>query len=230
MQTYLELLNQAKEILQRNTITVTVDGKPYERINPSRDYYVHQWLWDTAGVAMGLVHVREEAAFNELLSLTAGQWNNGLMPHIIYNPGESRYYPPAEKWQTTSFTRNGIKTSGITDPPLLAIAAEYVCNHASDEKKKRDFINTLLPAMMAYHDHLKRYRDTEDCGLLTIVHPWESGTDDSPRWDSILIRDNGFWEYFDSTDHRTEGDTNGMGFSSFSWTAAIVIQLIHMTE
>jgi alpha,alpha-trehalase len=41
---------------------------------------------------------------------------------------------------------------------------------------------------MAYHDHLKRYRDPEDCGLLTIVHPWESGTDDSPRWDSILRR------------------------------------------
>ena len=42
-----------------------------------------------------------------------------------------------------------------------------------------------------------------------------------------MIRDDGFWEYFDSTDHRTEGDTNGMGFSSFSWTAAILIQLIH---
>jgi len=41
---------------------------------------------------------------------------------------------------------------------------------------------------MAYHDHLKRYRDPEDCGLLTIVHPWESGTDDSPRWDSVLNR------------------------------------------
>jgi glycogen debranching enzyme len=188
MQTYLELLNQAKEVLQRNTITVTVDGKPYERIIPSKDYYVHQWLWDTAGVAMGLVHVREEAAFNELLSLTAGQWNNGLIPHIIYNPGESRYYPPADQWQTTSFTRNGIKTSGITDPPLLAIAAAYICDHASDEQKKRDFINTLLPSMMAYHNYLKRYRDPEDCGLLTIVHPWESGTDDSPRWDSVLNR------------------------------------------
>ena len=42
-----------------------------------------------------------------------------------------------------------------------------------------------------------------------------------------MIRDNGFWEYFDSTDHRTRGDTNGKGFSSFSWTAAILIQLIH---
>ena len=187
-QEYLELLNQAKEILQHNTIAVTVDGKPYERIIPSRDYYVHQWLWDTAGIAMGLVHVREEAAFYELLLLTAGQWNNGLMPHIIYNQGETKYYPPADKWQTTSFTRNGIKTSGITDPPLLAIAAEYICNHASDEQKKRDFINNILPSIMAYHDHLKRYRDPEDCGLLTIVHPWESGTDDSPRWDSLLNR------------------------------------------
>ena len=41
---------------------------------------------------------------------------------------------------------------------------------------------------MAYHDYLKRYRDPEDSGLLTIVHPWESGTDDSPRWDSLLKR------------------------------------------
>src|SRR5205823_12348118 len=153
----LELLNQAKEILQRHTVTVTVNGKLYQRIIPSRDFYVHQWLWDSAGIAMGQVHLNEEAAFNELLSLIAGQWNNGLIPHIIYNPGETRYYPPADQWQTARFTRDGIKTSGITDPPLLAIAAAYLCDHASDEQKKRDFINMLLPAMMAYHDHLKRY-------------------------------------------------------------------------
>jgi glycogen debranching enzyme len=166
----------------------SVDGKPYERTIPSKDYYVHEWLWDSAGIAMGLVHLNEEAAFNELLSLIAGQWNDGLIPHIIYNPGESRYYPPADQWQTSSFTRNGIKTSGITDPPLLAISAEYICDHASDEQKKQDFINKMLPSIMAYHDYLKRYRDPEDCGLLTIVHPWESGTDDSPRWDSLLNR------------------------------------------
>lgn len=188
MQQYLELLHQAKEILQDNTITVTANGKRYERSIPSKEYYVHQWLWDSAGVAMGLVHLHEEAAFNELLSLIAGQWNNGLIPHIIYNPGESKYYPPAEQWHTLGFTRDGIQTSGITDPPLLAIAAEYICDHASDEHQKWDFINTLLPSIMAYHDHLKRYRDPEECGLLTIVHPWESGTDDSPRWDSLLNR------------------------------------------
>jgi glycogen debranching enzyme len=188
MQNYQALLNEAKAVLQRNTITVAVDGKRYERVIPSRDYYVHQWLWDSAGIAMGLVHVNEEAAFNELVSLVAGQWNNGLIPHIIYNPDEARYYPPSDQWQTTRFTRHGIKTSGITDPPLLAIAAEYLCAHSSNEQRKRDFIKTILPSLMAYHDYLKRYRDPEECGLLTIVHPWESGTDDSPRWDSILKR------------------------------------------
>ncbi len=188
MQDDQALLNEAKAVLQQNTITVTVDGKTYERVIPSRDYYVHQWLWDSAGIAMGLVHLNEEAAFNELVSLVAGQWDNGLIPHIIYNPNESRYYPPADQWQTTRFTRQGIKTSGITDPPLLAIAAEYLCDHSSDEQKKRDFLKTVLPSLMAYHNHLKRYRDPEECGLLTIVHPWESGTDDSPRWDSMLKR------------------------------------------
>ena len=187
-QEYLELINKAKDVLQRNTVTVSVNGKTYQRIIPSRDFYVHQWLWDTAGIAMGQVHIDEEAACNELLSLMAGQWNNGLIPHIIYNPGETRYYPPADLWQTTRFTRDGVKTSGITDPPLIAIAAAYICEHVSDEQKKRDFITTLLPSLMAYHDHLKRYRDPEDCGLITIVHPWESGTDDSPRFDTILNR------------------------------------------
>ena len=58
-QEYIELVNKAKDVLQRNTVTVTVNGKPYQRIIPSRDFYVHQWLWDTAGVAMGQVHVDE---------------------------------------------------------------------------------------------------------------------------------------------------------------------------
>lgn len=188
MHNYQALLDEAKAVLQRNTITVTVDGKPYERVIPSRDYYVHQWLWDSAGIAMGLVHINEEAAFNELTSLVAGQWHNGLLPHIIYNPDEARYYPPSDQWQTTAFTRHGIKTSGITDPPLLAISVEYACNHSANEPRKRDFLKTMLPSLMAYHDYLKYYRDPEACGLLTVVHPWESGTDDSPRWDSILKR------------------------------------------
>jgi glycogen debranching enzyme len=45
-----------------------------------------------------------------------------------------------------------------------------------------------------------------------------------------MIRENGFWEYFDPVDDGTEKHTNGMGFSSFSWTAAILIKLLHMMK
>jgi hypothetical protein len=44
------------------------------------------------------------------------------------------------------------------------------------------------------------------------------------------IRENGFWEYFDPTDDGTQDNAKGIGFSSFSWTAAILIQLLKLTK
>lgn len=44
-----------------------------------------------------------------------------------------------------------------------------------------------------------------------------------------MIKDNGFWEYFDPIDDGTKAQQKGMGFSSFSWTAAILIQLINFS-
>ena len=45
-----------------------------------------------------------------------------------------------------------------------------------------------------------------------------------------MIRANGFWEYFDPLEDGTEDNAKGRGFSSFSWTAAIFIQLIKKTQ
>jgi AcrR family transcriptional regulator len=39
---------------------------------------------------------------------------------------------------------------------------------------------------MRWHRYLLTYRDPEGSGLVTIYHPWESGTDNSPRWDTAL--------------------------------------------
>jgi len=45
-----------------------------------------------------------------------------------------------------------------------------------------------------------------------------------------MIKENGFWEYFDPLEDGSEDCEKGMGFSSFSWTAAILIQLLHMMK
>ena len=41
---------------------------------------------------------------------------------------------------------------------------------------------------MNFHRYLITDRDPEESGLVTILHPWESGEDDSPIWDQPLSR------------------------------------------
>jgi hypothetical protein len=40
--------------------------------------------------------------------------------------------------------------------------------------------------VLAWHRYLATTRDPQGSGLVTIYHPWESGADNSPRWDSAL--------------------------------------------
>jgi hypothetical protein len=44
----------------------------------------------------------------------------------------------------------------------------------------------VYPKLVAQHDHLRRVRDVAGDGLAAIVHPWESGMDNSPAWDDDL--------------------------------------------
>jgi hypothetical protein len=41
----------------------------------------------------------------------------------------------------------------------------------------------LYPKLLAWHRFLARDRTDKSTGLITLFHGWESGTDNSPRWD-----------------------------------------------
>ena len=58
--------------------------------------------------------------------------------------------------------------------------------HARDGAAAREFLRRVLPRLAAQHDYLARRRDRGGGGLAAIVHPWESGLDDSPAWDEPL--------------------------------------------
>jgi hypothetical protein len=47
-------------------------------------------------------------------------------------------------------------------------------------------LREIYPKLLAWHRYLATYRDPEGSGLVTIYRPWESGTDNSPRWDAAL--------------------------------------------
>src|SRR5215203_4193189 len=80
------------------------------------------------------------------------------------------------------------KSSGVVQPPVHATAMLYVYRHAEDEATVRAFLEYNFPKLKAWHEYLHRERDPEGEGLVYIRHPWESGMDNSPMWDSIMER------------------------------------------
>jgi glycogen debranching enzyme len=155
---------------------------------PSPRLYPHQWSWDSACVAMGYARVDQGRAERELLSLFAGQWRNGLLPHIVFTPG-ARYFPGPEFWETgrSADAPRSPQTSGIVQPPVHATAVWQVYRSAPDRERATAFVRELLPKLAAWHDYLHRER-TRGGGLAEIWHPWESGMDNSPVWDDALAR------------------------------------------
>jgi len=159
--------------------------------------YPHQWSWDSAFIAIGLAHLDPRRAAQELRSLFAAQWRNGMVPHIVFNPAvpPGSYFPDAERWNTTALAAAPpplpVRTSGILQPPVHAIAASRIWEAAQQRSEAEaeaalPFLGEVYPRLLAWHRYLLTARDPERSGLVTIYHPWESGTDNSPRWDSAL--------------------------------------------
>ncbi len=175
-----DLLNYARSVLRAN------DQGSYTR--PAPGQYPHQWNWDSAFIAIGLSHFDEERARQEIRSLLRGQWRSGMIPHIIYHQPSSEYFPDATFWQTENCpdASGDVCTSGITQPPVLATAVRAVYERSTGRAVARAFLEEVFPALLAYHRWLYRERDPLGEGLVAIVHPWESGLDDSPRWAGIM--------------------------------------------
>ncbi len=166
-----DLLRQAQAVLRAN------DAGVYTCPGPRQ--YPHQWNWDSAVIALGLSHFDLPRALVEIRSLLRGQWRDGLMPHIVYHGRPSDYFPDPDFWQITgSPNAPEVATSGITQPPLLASIVRQI--HARTPIPA--FVRDVYPALLRWHRWLHTARDADGSGLVCIIHPWESGTDDSPRW------------------------------------------------
>src|SRR6266545_6566490 len=91
----------------------------------SAQLYPHQWSWDSACIAIGYSSWDQTRAETELRSLFAGQWTNGLLPHIVFAENNGRYFPGPEFWQVerSPDAPADVRTSGIVQPPIHATAA-----------------------------------------------------------------------------------------------------------
>jgi hypothetical protein len=176
------LLQQAKMVLDFNWTG--------EYTKPGPRLYPHQWSWDSALIALGYSRYDEGRAMKELTHLFDAQWKNGLLPQIVFNPHFGMYFPGIDFWHASESpdAPKHVKTSGIVQPPLHATAALRVHERAKDASRARVFLEHAFPRLEAWHEYLFRERDPDGEGLVYIRHPWESGMDNSPMWDSIMER------------------------------------------
>src|SRR5947209_14398214 len=102
---------------------------------PAPNLYPHQWFCDSCFIAVGISHYNTERAGEELRSILKGQWGNGLLPQIIFNPAGTGYFPGPDTWQCNRSpdAPKDVDTSGITQPPIIAPAALAVWQNASDK-------------------------------------------------------------------------------------------------
>ncbi|MEH0981515.1 MGH1-like glycoside hydrolase domain-containing protein [Micromonospora sp. CPCC 205556] len=173
----------------RRLAVATLDGNwEHDHTVPSRTLYPHQWSWDSAFIAVGLVHVRPDRAWRELRTLFAAQWTDGRVPHIVFNPAlrVGSYFPGPEFWNSAAADgAPAAATSGLVQPPVHALAAWLAHRRAPSEESARA-LRRLYPRLVAQQRYLTVHRDVGGAGLACIVHPWESGVDNSPAWDAPM--------------------------------------------
>jgi len=180
---FTKLENEAKRILEQNWkggFTI-----------PTDKLYPFQWNWDSGFVSMGWGHFNLDFAIQEINSLFSGQWENGMIPHIIFHSeNETTYFPNHDFWEAhvNKGAPHKPKTSGITQPPVHGFVLEQLLQQHPNSEQLNAFVKTIFPKIVHYHRFFYQYRDPKKEGLVFIFHPWESGRDNSPLWDESMDR------------------------------------------
>lgn len=145
---------------------------------PTSRLYPYQWNWDSAFAALGFARFDRLRAWTEIDMLLDAQWANGMVPHIIFRSNDPDYFPGPDVWQTGSDPAS----SGHSQPPVAACIVHQLMQSGSSED--REHAERLFPKLLDYHRWFHAHRDPDKTGLVATIHPWESGRDNCPDWDS----------------------------------------------
>lgn len=175
-------MNDIQELIISSCIEVLDNNWQDSHTIPAEGLYPHQWLWDSCFIAIGLRHYNMNKAQQELKSLLKGQWSNGMLPHIIFAEQGLQSHDRAiwQAWRNPH-APDDINTSGMTQPPMLAEAVVQIGKKLKPSER-RSWYQDMYPAILRHHQWLYSERDPHREGLAILIHPWESGLDNSPPW------------------------------------------------
>jgi len=149
----------------------------HEYTMPSRDTYPWMWLWDSCFHSIIYAALGDERALLEAESVFRSQTPDGMVPHMSY--------PADVAYGRVAWGMNG--ASILTQPPMyghmLRVLDEQGFNVAPLIERATAGIRFILRERKA------------STGLVNVAHPWETGADDSPRWDPWCVEGTGHAEW-----------------------------------
>lgn len=171
---------QQTDLIERMVETLRINDRG-NYTSPAK-LYPHQWLWDSAFIAIGLRHIDPERATTELKSLVRGQWANGMIPNMIFNSAK-QYRFERESWRSwlSPFAPPDVATTGITQPPMIADAVVKV-GERLPKQARDEFFRQMYEPLVRYHQWIYAERDPHHEGLALQIHPYEVGLDNTPPW------------------------------------------------
>jgi hypothetical protein len=149
---------------------------------PTARLYPFQWNWDSPLTAIGWAMFDPDRALREFETLLTGQWDDGMVPHIVFHAPSDQYYPGPEAWGVS----RALPTSGISQPPVAASCLRLILDALPDTPALRERCASIIRGLFRWHRWWHVTRDPDGTGLVACLHPWETGRDNSSEWDTAL--------------------------------------------
>lgn len=169
------LLDKTEKILKANQYSgIEWPWGKYGMISPGKGIFKGIWNWDSAFHAIGMLSIDPVMAEEQIEGFLQFQMDDGMLPDVILEDGEIENH--------------------YTKPPVMAWAAVEVYK----QTRNIEFLRRVYPCMVRneefwvekrsldglLHYDADRSDNCDEEKYLTRVR-YESGWDDSPRWDGM---------------------------------------------
>ena len=172
-----KIKGDAIRILMKNAKHgITKDGREYFYVCSSLERYQHQWLWDSCFNSIAMSCFEPRLAEKEMETLLSMVQVDGFLPHIIFWDGQT--FPGS---LVTKYVYGNKEFTRLTQPPIVGLAIEKIYSRTKNKK----FLEKTLPKAKKFYLWLMKERDLDGDSLISIIHPYESGTDHNPEFDFV---------------------------------------------
>lgn len=185
-----EIIEACYTYLKSNELSGERWGYKYHFYKPANTKYgPHQWLWDSGWHMLVWSYREVDNSIKDLRSMLQFQQPNGFIPEMIFWGERGRLARFLDRFIGYS----NKKYTDITQMPMLAYSIRAIWKATEDVELLKEFV----PKLVHYFEWWENERDPDGDGLVSIIHPWESGIDASPLYDPAWdVNEPEFWDLY----------------------------------